>query len=213
MKIFIAVPTYENITPDTFKSIYGLDRGNNWVVFDFVRGYDVATARNNIAKQCLNEHADYVLMVDNDVTLPGDALKNLLEHDEDVVLGYYAHRDNDNIYRGRTCVCKLKKPDGGFYYNYPLESEYTADELKVLRDRGEYKVQIHGGGLGCALIKADVFRRLKWPWFKWVIYDDGHGMLSEDLHFAERCKDAGIPLYTDTRVGCGHLLRHIQQVM
>lgn len=213
MKIFIAVPTFENITPDTFKSIYGLDKAGHWVVFDFVRGYDVATARNNIASQCFSENADYVLMVDNDVTLPSDALKNLLSHGEDVVCGFYAHRDNDNIYRGRTCACKLYQPDGSEYYNYPLESEYTAEELKELRDNGEYKVRIHGGGLGCALIKADVFRRIQWPWFRWITYEDGHGMLSEDLFFAEQCKAAGIPIYLDTRVGCGHLLRRIQGVM
>ena len=213
MKIFIAVPTYENITPDTFKSIYGLDRGGHWCVFDFVRGYDVATARNNIASQCLAEQADYVLMVDNDVTLPPDALVNLLSHNEDVVLGFYAHRDNDNIFRGRTCACKLYQPDGEPYYNYPLKSEYTDEEFAQLRENGVTKVQIHGGGLGCALIKADVFRRIEWPWFKWVIYEDGHGVLGEDLFFCERCKDAGIPIYADTRVGCGHLLRHIQKVM
>ena len=59
MKILIAVPTYENITPDTFKSIYGLDRGGNHCVFDFIRGYDVATARNRIGSQTIAENADY----------------------------------------------------------------------------------------------------------------------------------------------------------
>lgn len=214
MKIFVAVPTFETITPDTFKSIFGLDKCGHWVVFDFVRGYDCATARNHIAQQTLNEGADYVLMVDNDVTLPGDALKNLLSHGERVVLGFYAHRDTDNIYKGNTCICRLNQSDGTPYYNYPLESEYTADEMRAFRDRGENKVQIHGGGMGCALIKADVFRELSYPWYDWVNYaDSNRGMLSEDLYFCEKCKEAGIPIYTDPRVGCGHLLRHIQGVM
>ena len=70
MKIFIAVPTFENISPDTFKSIYGLDRCGHWVVFDYVRGYDCATARNRIAKQAKAEQADYVLMIDSDIVIP-----------------------------------------------------------------------------------------------------------------------------------------------
>ena len=214
MKILIAVPTFETITPDTFKSIYGLDKCGNWVVFDFVRGYDCATARNNIAQQCLNEKADYVLMVDNDVTLPPDALKNLLSHNERVVLGFYAHRDNDNVYKGRTCVCRLYQPDGEAYFNYPLESEYTADEMRAFRNANVNKVQIHGGGMGCALIKADVFQQLPYPWYDWVNYHDANrGMLSEDLYFCELCKQYGIPIYTDPRVGCGHLMRRIQGVM
>jgi glycosyltransferase involved in cell wall biosynthesis len=214
LKILIAVPTYETITPDTFKSIYGLDKCGHWVVFDFIRGYDVATARNHIAQACLNEKADYVLMVDNDVTLPPDALKNLLSHDEAVVLGFYAHRDNDNIYRGRTCVCRMYQPNGEAYFNYPLESEYTADEMRAFRENKVFKLRIHGGGMGCALIKADVFNQLSYPWFDWVNYaDNNRGMLSEDLYFCEKCKQLNIPIYVDSRVGCGHLMRRIQGVM
>ena len=209
MKIFIAVPTYENISPDTFKSIYGLQRGGHWLVFDFVRGYDCASARNRIARQTEWEHADYVLMVDNDVTLPSDALINLLDDPKDVCLGYYAHRHADNIYRGQTCVCKQYMPNGEKYFHYPLESEYTGQELAALRAEGKYKIEIHGGGMGCALIKADVFKRLTYPYYGWVNYPDGQ-VLGEDLYFCEECRKAGIPIYTDTRVACGHLLRHIQ---
>lgn len=205
MKILIAVPTFENIYPDTFKAIYGLDRGGYATAFDFVRGYDVATARNAIAQRAVSVDADYVLMVDNDVVLPRDALLNLLDDAKDVCLGYYAHRDTDNIYRGRTCVCKTG------YFNYPLESEYEAAELEELRANGQYKVEIHGGGMGCALINTDVFKRLSYPWYYWVNYtDDNKGTLSEDLYFCEQCRMANIPIYTDTRVGCGHMLRHVQ---
>lgn len=211
MRILIAVPTYENILPDTFKAIYDLDKGGHEVLFEFVRGYDVATARNNIAQIALDKCVDYVLMVDNDVVLPKDALLNLLDEPKQVCLGFYAHRDRDNIYRGRTCVCKLVDDTGIMYFNYPLESEYTAEELREMREIGEYKVQIHGGGMGCACISTDVFQIIEYPWYDWVNYNDEHrGMLSEDLYFCEACKRFDIPIYTDSRVVCGHLLRRIQ---
>ena len=111
-KILICVPTFENVYPDTFKSIYDLDTDGHEVEFEYVRGYDCATARNRIATIALNNEADYVLMVDNDVVLPKDALKNLLENEALVCLGYYAHRDTNNLYSGRTCLCKLKDKDG-----------------------------------------------------------------------------------------------------
>ena len=213
MKILIAVPTFENIYPDTYKSIYGLDDAGNDLLFDFVRGYDCATARNNIAQCAVNCGADYVLMVDNDVSLPDDALVNLLDDPKEVCLGYYAHRTTDNLWHGSTCICRLYQPNGARYFSYPLESLYSADEMREMRDKGEYKVQIHGGGMGCALIRTDIFRKLHYPWYDWVNYSDSHrGMLSEDLYFCEQCKNAAIPVYTDTRVGCGHLFRHMQWV-
>lgn len=213
MKILIAVPTFENIYPDTFKSIYDLDTSGHDVSFEYVRGYDCATARNRIAQMALDKKTDYVLMVDNDVVLPKDTLINLLETPVDVCLGYYAHRDSDNRYRGRSCVCKLYDENGNKHFNYPLESEYTADELKELKDSGQYRIQIHGGGMGCAMIKTDVFNRIKYPWYDWVNYDDNNrGMLSEDLYFCEQCRKKNIPIFTDTRVNCGHILRHVQYV-
>lgn len=209
--VLIAVPTFENIYPDTFKSIYDLDTTGHETIFEYVRGYDCATARNRIAQLAIDKGVDYVLMVDNDVVLPKDALQNLTEDPCEVCLGFYAHRDTDNVYRGRTCLCKLYDPSGIKYFNYPLESEYTGEEMKQFRDSGENKILIHGGGMGCAFIRTDVFKRLSYPWYDWVNYGGkNRGMLSEDLYFCEQCRKAHIPIYADSRVNCGHMLRHVQ---
>ena len=83
--------------------------------------------------------------------------------------------------------------------------------MKELRDAGKKKIRIHGGGMGCALIRTEVFRIINYPWYDWVNYADEHrGMLSEDLFFCEQCRYKEIPVYTDVRAGCGHILRHIQ---
>ena len=63
--------------------------------------------------------------------------------------------------------------------------------------------------MGCALIKTNVFNCTKYPWYDWANYKDG-GMLSEDLYFCENCRKNSIQIYTDTRVNCGHMLRHVQ---
>ena len=211
MRILIAVPTFETIYADTYKSLWDLDKCGHEVLFDSVRGYDVATARNKIAQKAIDLNADYVLSVDNDVALPKDALEKLLEDPKDICLGYYAHRPNDNLYNGRTCICKLRDETGKAYYHYPLESEYTAKELHRLAEAGETKIEIHGGGMGCALVRTDVFRQIPYPWYDWVNYGDANrGMLSEDLYFCVLCRNSGYRIYADVRVGCGHLLRHVQ---
>ena len=209
-KVLIAIPTFESITPDTFKALWDMDKGGHEVGFEFVRGYDCATARNRIAQITLDGGYEYVLMVDNDVTPPSDALANLLSHGADFVSGFYIHRNADNEPVDRTCVCKLKDSSGIEYFNYPLESEYTMQELAEERERGSYLVEIHGGGMGCALVSRKVFERLRYPWFDWVNYDDGNrGMLSEDLYFCEKMRKKKIPRYVDSRVACGHLFRRI----
>lgn len=202
-RVLIAVPTFESIYPDTFKSIYDLDKGEHEVIFDFVRGYDTASARNNIVALAKGYNADYVLMVDSDVVLSKDALKNLLSHGESVVLGYYAHRNKANDETVKTCLCKLGE------INYTMQ--YTADELKAMRERGEYLFRIHGGGMGCALIRTSVFDRMPYPYYDWKNYNDAnHSLLSEDLYFCEQCRYAGIEIFADSRVSCGHMFRRIK---
>lgn len=213
-RVLIAVPTFESITPDTFKAIYDMDKDEHDVLFEFVRGYDCATARNKIVTKAQKLGVDYVMMVDNDVTPPKGALIQLMSHGERVVSGFYMHRCTDtNKTTARTCVCKLLQPNGVPYFNYPLESEWTADELREKREDGEHLVQIHGGGMGCILIDMTVFDEIRYPWFDWVNYaDSNRGMLSEDLFFCEGLKNEGIPIYVDTRVACGHLMRRIEHV-
>lgn len=211
MRILIAVPTYESISAETFKSLWDLDKGKNEVLFESVRGYDVATARNKIAEKAISLGAGYVLMVDSDMVLPKNALQLLLEDDKDVCLGYCQRRISREDYDGLTSICKLHDRDGNEYYNYPPESCYTTEEMHDLAEAGETAIEVHGGGMACGLIRTSIFQTLTYPWFDWVNYGNANrGMLSEDLYFCSLCRASGIRIYADVRVGCGHLLKQVQ---
>lgn len=192
-KILIAIPTFENIMPETFKSIYDIDSSGNELSFEFVKGYDCARARNDIVRMALEGGFDYIFMVDADMYVPKDALQKLLEYPTEICLGL-CPRKNTKV--GKTCIYKIGQ------VNY--EDAYTYYDLPK-KDR----VMVHGGGLACALIKMDIFKNLTYPWFRYVTYQDG-SELSEDLYFCSQAKANGYKIYVDTRVRCGHATRYFQ---
>lgn len=191
MSILIAVPTYENITPECFKAIYNL-KGDS-LTFEYVRGYDCAKARNDIARKALSGGYEYVLMVDSDVIIPADALETMLHPATDICFGVYPRKNT----QGETELFK----EGTFDF----KDRYTIKELDTMES---CRIRIKGGGFGCTLIRTDVFNNLPYPWFEFISYEN-NTFLSEDLSF---CLKASVRyrLEADTRVRCGHVGRLIQ---
>lgn len=200
MKILIAVPTFENIAPETFKSIYDLKKipdGN--FDFEFIKGYDCARARNAIAKKAIDGGYDRVLMVDSDIILPSDALLNLNHLNMNIVFGYYPSKSNSDV-----CEAFKYSNNDGYPKEDKIEINYIKDALSHTVDR----FQIKGSGFGCAYIKTEIFKYIPYPYFNYVNYTDG-GLLSEDLYFCSQARDSGYDLFLDTRVKCKHIGRKI----
>lgn len=195
-KLLIAVPTFENIYPQTFKSIYDLDIPNNVKVdFEYVTGYDCAMARNKIAKRAIKNEYDYVLMVDSDIGLPKQTLKFMLSDAPDIILGAYPRKNEPN----KSELFDIR------YSQYTSGSRWNISEIKNFPiDR----FPVRGGGFGCALINVDVFKRINFPYFYYEIYKDGQ-VLSEDLYFCESIRNAGYEILTDKRVVCDHIARKV----
>ena len=213
MRILIEVPTYDGrISQGTWSSLWRLDRCGHQVDCKPRTGYGCDMARNRIAADALNAHYDFVMMVDNDITLPQDALKHLLEHGADFAIGYYLNR----YARGENRYTTLYKPGWGW-------NMFDAAELAQLREQGEFRIPVKGGGMGCSLLRTSVFERLQFPWFKWTdtSFDryeaaDAYGCSDkfqsggEDINFCNSCHDAGIEIIADTRVACGHEFREVK---
>ena len=196
MSVLICIPTYETILPETFKSVYGLkeDSKQGRPLFDFIKGYGCAQARNKCALEALEYEKslgiEYLMFVDSDVILPEDALVNMLQGDADIVLGIYPRK---NTTTGQTEVF------------LPSEKDFTDENNLNLANLGSYgnRFEIKGGGLGCALIKLDLFKRMQYPYFKYVEYDDG-SVLSEDNYFCWQAAQIGAKIECDQRVRCFH---------
>ena len=192
MKILIAVPTFETILPETFKSIYDLDTAGHDAAFEFVKGYDCAKARNTIACKAVQGGYDYVFMVDSDIIVPQYAIKNFLERPVDICFGLYPHKNTD---KKKAEIFKPGTDDFELRFSY--------------RELTEPRIKVKGAGFGCAFISTNVFKELRYPYFKYAIYKDGT-CLSEDLFFCDMASKAGFELWADTRIKCGHLARYFQ---
>ena len=188
MKILIAVPTFESIRPETFKSIYGLQRMGHTLLFDYVKGYDCARARNLIVRECLDDGFDAVLMIDSDIVVPSNAIQYLTEGDCPVVLGTYPRKGTS---------------DGSEIF-LPSDKDYQEENRVKFADMPHGRFTAKGGGFGCAFVRREALERMTYPWFQYTQYDDGD-ILSEDLYFCSKAASAGLAIEADGRVRCGHI--------
>ena len=191
MRILIAVPTFETIEPEVFKSIYKI-RSEHELDFDFAKGYDCAVARNEIGKLAQAGNYDYVLMVDSDTQIPPDALDLMLDPPADIVLGVCPRKNTKD---GKTAIVKLGSRS--YHDNY-----YYADLPKE-------RTKVKGGGFACALVKTSVFTQIDYPYFQYVTNEDW-STLSEDYYFCKQAEMFGIDVWLEPRVKCGHLARYYQ---
>lgn len=193
MKILIAVPTFETIAPEVFKAIYDMDKGGHDVDFDYVRGYDCAKARNVAVQKATHGNYDYLMMVDSDTIPPRDALVNMLEFPADLVIGCCPRKNS------KTHEVTLYPPDPDNYHHMMTYPD--------LPDASRIKVR--GGGAACILINVQMLKELSYPYFKYIVYDNGD-TLSEDLFFCSKVRKSGYKIEADTRVRCGHIMKHIE---
>lgn len=191
-KILIAVPTFESIKPECFKSIYDLEVPDGYSLdFQFVKGYDCAKARNEIARIATKEDYSYVFMVDSDIILPPNALCELLKCNSDIALGWY--------FRKKT------QSDETIIFNFG--KDFNSDNCirgDTMQNYIKDPIDVKGGGLGIALVNVDVFSDLSYPYFRFVTYSD-NAVLSEDLYFCVNARDNGKSIKCNPQVKGVHM--------
>lgn len=148
-----------------------------------------ALARERIADTALSLNADYLFMIDDDMTAPPDLFELLYRHDVDIVAPlaftrYPPHKPVLYELKNGYDAIENKK----YYINYPI-LDYPRNTL----------VQCDAVGFGSVLIKTDVFRSMKKPWF---MTTSGAG---EDIHFCWSAGEAGKKIFMDTSIRLGHL--------
>jgi len=158
-------------------------------------GHITDDGRNVVAKTAIEKEFDYVFYMDSDMIFPKGALLKIMQKmiDPDnnamVIGGLYNTRGDH-----RTNAYSWDKKNNAY------ESRYFDLET------GMYRVD--AVATGCLLLDTDVFRQMEFPYFEYW-YKKGpkseKDRWSEDIVFAHKCMELGIPHYVDTDVVCRHL--------
>lgn len=149
----------------------------------------VHVAREEMAKKAVAANADYLLMIDDDMTCPDDLFEKLYANHKDIVAPLAFTRNFPHkpvMYRcvdGWDAVSNCDK-----FTNFPIMN-YPKDKL----------VQCDAVGFGSVLINCDVFKKVPSPWFM-NPYKTG-----EDIHFCYEAGKYGFKTWMDTRVKLGHV--------
>ena len=187
-KILIGIPTARNIEADTFKSIYDLKIPEGYeATFQFFYGYNVDQVRNLIADWVVNGF-DYLFSVDSDIAFPTDTLVKLLSHDKDVVSGLYIQR----------------KPGEHILEIYESNTTGGINNIPYGKLKGRSLVEVAGCGFGCVLVKAEVFKVIGYPQFKYHSAISHSNTVSEDVYFCNKAKENGFKIWADPSILCKH---------
>lgn len=143
--------------------------------------------RERLATEAVNLGCEYMLWLDSDMTFPATTALRLLGHNEDVVAANYVRR---------------QLPLKGVAYkkigNWQDPLEFTIeDEL----------VEVEGVGMGCMLIRTDIFSKIPKPWFDFGWTPDSNDWLGEDMILCQKINNLGYSIKIDTLLSTE--LRHL----
>ena len=195
MKTLIALPCMDMVHTIFLKSLLSMDRIGQ-CGFAFSCSSLIYDARNQLAKQAVNEGYDRVLWLDSDMDFQPDLLKQLsadMDEGREFVTGLYFKRKapvKPVIYKslgfykdeGVEGVTPVAVP----YEDYPQDSIFT----------------IAACGFGGCLVSVDLINRVGQKFglpFSPVM---GFG---EDLSFCTRVSELGVEMFCDSRVKMGHV--------
>lgn len=136
------------------------------------------TQRERLATMALESGAEYTLWLDSDMVFPATTAVRLLEHDEDVVAANYLRR---------------QFPVKGVAYETIGDWENPLDF-----DVYDGLVPVEGVGMGCMLMKTEIFSELLKPWFDFQWSPQSNDFLGEDMVLCQKIASTGRTIKIDT---------------
>jgi len=182
IKLAILVPTRDNVhshfafcLAELIKTLQ--ETGINSNLF-FDSSTILLNQRENLIKKAQQINADYVLWLDSDMMFPSTIVNRLLAHNKDIVACNYMKRSK------------------------PLRTvAYTDindwDSWLMIKEQNDL-VEVQGVGMGCMLMKTDIFNKLSKPYFEFEYKNETEDWLGEDFSLQRKLRDLNYKIYIDT---------------
>lgn len=184
-KVLITVTTGEYARRADFYDYYHMLDKPEGAIISFCHERSPAKARNILIKASREYECTHILFIDDDMSYQGNALKQLLEHDVDIVTGLYLSR----AYPHQPIVFDLADEDDRCISMYLTEKPH----LKP----------IVAAGFGFLLCKTEIFDRMDQPYVRLGELDNEEWC--DDIGFFKRVREAGIQSYCDMTCLLGHM--------
>ena len=179
------------------------DMMHTWTAYDLIHivnytsealGHDVIlnrgegtllhAARQDACKRLVDKGCDYIFVIDSDMRVPVNTIQGLMAHDVPVVAANCSKRKRPVGPTARRKNAWLHMDEHATEAVFP-DPDVTGIEL------------VETVGFGVILIKAEVFKKIEWPWFDQPWVEEAQKHVGEDTFFCGRCHEAGIPIYID----------------
>ena len=146
-----------------------------------------ASGRNVFCKAMKDNDADWICMIDNDMSMPDNLLDAVKDApaDADIVCPTFYMWDQTNL-NLTLCWGMDNVPTGVVSHMAPGYHELTKC------------------GTGVIFIKPKVFREMEYPYFRYVNNGDGSMTGTEDIQFCLDARAKGFKIYGCTQVKVGH---------
>jgi hypothetical protein len=125
--------------------------------------------------EALETDCTHILWLDSDMTFPTHTIQALLSHDTDIV----------------ACNYSTRVPP----YNPVAFMDVNNLEYRAYDGTGLH--EIAAVGMGCMLVKRNVFETMEAPYFSVIWNDDYTNLIGEDFYFCTKAKDAGFSVMLD----------------
>lgn len=149
-----------------------------------------AAIRNGMVKYAFDKHCTHVLMMDTDQIYPLDTIEKLINHNLPIVCGK-VHR-------------RYPPFDPLLYQKTRNKYKFTDTPDELWKD-GQL-VEVMATGAACMLLDIEVFRKVKYPWFKILPPTKKRPFtVGEDVYFWVNVREAGYKIFVDTSIEIGHI--------
>ena len=187
--IVLGIPHTGTLPVDTVQGLLRI-QSKYMINIQFLKSSILYISRDNLVEAALRAQADYIMFLDSDQIIQKDTIDKLASHldnGEDIVTTLIFRKDPPY----QPCVFSKQKE----LENKQISLKYYDIETEDLTK----PFYVESCGLGCAMIKLDIFKNIKQPWFLPRPYT------GEDISFMWEARQKGYKILCDPTIEVGHI--------